>query len=90
MDWGFPLVRKRADVRIQRYETLALVIFVAIPLPFTGAGLGSLIAYLFDLPIKRSFLMIFIDVFVLFIQLLKHQTRSTSYSVNSLSTRQAF
>jgi uncharacterized membrane protein len=64
MDWGFPRVRKRADVRIQRYETLALVIFVAIPLPFTGAGLGSLIAYLFDLPIKRSFLMIFIGVII--------------------------
>lgn len=64
MDWGFPLVRKRADERVQRYEAFALVIFVAIPLPLTGAGLGSLIAYLFDLPVKRSFLMIFIGVII--------------------------
>ena len=64
MDWGFPKVRKRADSKVQRYETLALVIFVAIPLPFTGAGLGSLIAYLFDLPPWRSFWMIFIGVVI--------------------------
>lgn len=64
MDYGFPLIRKRADKKIRRYETLALVTFVAIPLPFTGAGLGSLIAYLFDLPPWRSFWMIFIGVVI--------------------------
>ena len=64
MEWGFPLVRKRADSKVQRYQTLALVIFVAIPLPLTGAGLGSLIAYLFDLPIKRSFIMILIGIII--------------------------
>jgi uncharacterized membrane protein len=64
MDWGFPLVRKRADNKIRRYETVALLFFVAIPLPFTGAGLGSLIAYLFDLRISRSLLMIFIGVLI--------------------------
>ena len=64
MKWGFPLVRKRADRKVQRYETIALLFFVAIPLPFTGAGLGSLIAYLFDLKISRSLLMIFIGVII--------------------------
>ena len=64
MDWGFPLVRKRADSKIRKYETISLVIFVAVPLPFTGAGLGSLIAYLFDLPIKKSFIMILIGVII--------------------------
>ncbi len=64
MDWGFPLVRKRADSKVRKYETLALVFFVAVPLPFTGAGLGSLIAYLFDLKISRSFLMILIGVII--------------------------
>ena len=33
----------------------ALYIFVAIPLPMTGAWTGSLIAAFLDLPIKRSF-----------------------------------
>jgi uncharacterized membrane protein len=64
IDWGFPKVRSRADSKVQRYETLALIIFVAIPRPFTGAGLGSLIAYLFDLPPWKSFWMIFLGVFI--------------------------
>ena len=64
MDWGFPLLRGRADKRIERYQEFALVLFVAIPLPLTGAGLGSLIAYLFDLPVKKSFLMILIGVLI--------------------------
>lgn len=64
MDWVFSKIRKRADNKIQKYESLALLIFVAIPLPFTGAGLGSLIAYLFDLPFYRALLMIFIGVVI--------------------------
>jgi uncharacterized membrane protein len=78
MDWGFPLVRRRADSRIKKYEELALVIFVSIPLPLTGAGLGSLIAYLFDLPIKKSFFMILIGVII----------STTITTVFYLSTRQ--
>jgi uncharacterized membrane protein len=60
----FPKIRRRADKKIQRYESLALLFFVAVPLPFTGAGLGVLIAYLFDLPLDRSFFMIFIGVLI--------------------------
>ena len=62
MDWGFPIIRRRANDKITTYETVALLFFVAIPLPFTGAGLGSLIAVLFDLEFSRSLLMIFIGV----------------------------
>jgi uncharacterized membrane protein len=64
MGWGFPLIRRRADKKIRTYETVALLFFVAIPLPFTGAGLGSLIAVLFDLRFSYSLLMIFIGVFL--------------------------
>ena len=64
MDWSFPIVRRRADKRIEKYQELALIVFVAVPLPLTGAGLGSLIAYLFDLPVKKSFLMIFFGVII--------------------------
>ena len=53
MDIVFPKIRRRANKKIQRYECLALVFFVAVPLPFTGAGLGTLIAYLFDLLVRR-------------------------------------
>ena len=64
MDIVFPRIRKKADKKIQRYESLALVFFVAVPLPFTGAGLGVLIAYLFDLKFSRSLIMIFIGVII--------------------------
>jgi uncharacterized membrane protein len=64
MDKVFTKIRRRTDKKIQRYECLALVFFVAVPLPFTGAGLGTLIAYLFDLKFTRSLLMIFIGVLI--------------------------
>jgi uncharacterized membrane protein len=64
MDIVFPKIRRRADKKIQRYESLALVFFVAVPLPFTGAGLGTLIAYLFNLKFSLSLIMIFIGVII--------------------------
>jgi uncharacterized membrane protein len=36
-----------------------LFIFIAIPLPFTGAWTGSLIAYLFNLKFSKSLITIF-------------------------------
>ena len=43
---------------------VALMIFVAIPLPGTGAWTGSLVAALFDLPKKHSFLAILLGVMI--------------------------
>lgn len=53
---------RRADTAIRRYEEFGLFAFVAIPLPFTGAWTGSLIAYLFDLDFKMSLIVIFAGV----------------------------
>ena len=64
MEIVFPKIRKKADKKIQRYESFALVFFVAIPLPFTGAWTGALIAYLFDLEVKKSIVTIFIGVLI--------------------------
>jgi len=64
MDWLFERTRKKADAKIRKYETLGLLLFVAIPLPFTGAWTGSLIAYLFDLKFSRSLLTIFVGVVI--------------------------
>jgi len=64
MDKVFPKIRMRANKKIQRYESLALVFFVAVPLPFTGAGLGTFIAYIFDLRFSHSIIMIFIGVII--------------------------
>ena len=64
MDWLFSRTRDRADKKIREYEYLGLLLFVALPLPFTGAWTGSLIAYLFDLEFKRSLFTIFIGVLI--------------------------
>ena len=47
---------------IQRYEELGLLIFVAVPLPITGAWTGSLIATVMGLRIGKSFLFISLGV----------------------------
>lgn len=64
LDKLFAMTRKRASGKIRKYEYLGLIPFVAIPLPFTGAWTGSLIAYLFDLKFSKSIIMIFLGVVI--------------------------
>ena len=40
--------------KINRYKTLGLLIFVAIPLPGTGAWTGSLVAAILDMRLKNA------------------------------------
>ena len=60
-------VRKRAD-KVERnlpdYGYLALTIFVAIPLPVTGAWTGTAIAWLLGLEKKKSLAAISLGVFI--------------------------
>lgn len=58
----FEHTRHKTQKRIERWESLALVLFVAIPLPVTGAWTGSLAAYLFGLDFKKSLAYIFLGV----------------------------
>jgi len=62
MDWLFTRTRTKADGRIRNYEYLGLFTFVAVPLPFTGAWTGALIAYLFNLRFSRSLTVIFLGL----------------------------
>ncbi len=57
-------IRKRTNKKVQRYRNLALIFFVALPVPLTGAGIGVVIAYLFDFKFSDSILMIFIGVII--------------------------
>ena len=47
---------------IEILGAIALVMFVAIPLPFTGAWSGALIAFIFNLPFKKSFPLISLGI----------------------------
>jgi len=64
MDRILSRVMKRTNKKVQRYRSLALIFFVALPVPLTGAGIGVVIAYLFDFKFSDSILMIFIGVII--------------------------
>jgi uncharacterized membrane protein len=62
--WLFSRTRDRASENIRKYGLFGLALYVAIPLPVTGAWTGALIAYLFDFDIKRAFVSITAGVIV--------------------------
>ena len=62
--WLFERTRRNHSKKIERWKELALMIFVAIPLPGTGAWTGALIAFVFGIPIKRAFPLIFLGVII--------------------------
>lgn len=43
------------NTKLQNFVALGLFLFVAVPLPTTGAWVGSLIANFLDLPLKKAF-----------------------------------
>ncbi|HPN66465.1 MAG TPA: small multi-drug export protein [Candidatus Omnitrophota bacterium] len=52
-DWLFTRTRKKADT-IQKYEMLGLAIFIAIPLPMTGAWSGAIAASLLKIKFRYA------------------------------------
>ncbi len=53
-DWLFERTRKRSEAKYERYGLLALCMFVAIPLPFTGAWTGTVVASLFNVDFFKA------------------------------------
>ena len=62
--WQKHRIRKLHTDRFNRYGALALVSFVAIPFPMTGAWTGSLAAYLFEVPFRKSLVLIGLGVLI--------------------------
>lgn len=54
----------KKGAKVRQAEILGLILFVAIPLPGTGAWTGSLIAALLDIRLKRSIPTIFLGVLI--------------------------
>ena len=50
------------SVNVVRYQTWGLLLFVAIPLPGTGAWTGALIAAVLNMRLKRAVPVIFLGV----------------------------
>jgi len=65
IDWASEKATKRIaeDERLRTFTALGLFLFVAIPLPGTGAWTGSLIANFLDLRVKKAFWPIVAGVF---------------------------
>jgi len=61
--WLFERTRRRGKI-IETYERIGLVLFVAVPLPVTGAWTGSLAAVLFGMGFRHAFLCIATGVLI--------------------------
>ena len=61
--WLFARTRRRGKL-IERFEVLGLALFVAIPLPITGAWTGSLAAFIFGVRKRVAFPTIFLGICV--------------------------
>lgn len=60
----FNSTRTKGERKIQTWGDIGLILFVAIPLPVTGAWTGTLVAYLLKLEKKKAFLSIFVGVVI--------------------------
>ena len=59
--WVMNIANKN-KTRVLKYATFGLFLFVAIPLPGTGAWTGALVAAMLDMRFKRAFPTIFLGV----------------------------
>ena len=57
IDWASNKATKKIEEssKLQNYTALGLFIFVAIPIPTTGAWVGSLVANFLHVPLKKAF-----------------------------------
>ncbi|PIR06081.1 MAG: ligand-binding protein SH3 [Candidatus Komeilibacteria bacterium CG11_big_fil_rev_8_21_14_0_20_36_20] len=62
LQWWFAKVKKRFHGKYNAWGKIALLIFVAIPLPGTGAWTGSIAAWLLNIDKKDAFAYIALGV----------------------------
>ncbi|MDD5450164.1 MAG: small multi-drug export protein [Candidatus Omnitrophica bacterium] len=62
-DWFFERTRKKAGL-IEKFEAVGLALFVAVPLPATGAWTGCIAASLFKIRFRYAFIAITTGVII--------------------------
>ena len=60
----FEYTRKKHNGKFEKWGALALITFVAIPLPVTGGWSGALAAFVFGIPFKRALPLIFFGIMI--------------------------
>lgn len=63
-DWLFARTRRRFSSTVERFGAVGLVLVVAVPLPVTGAWTGTLIAFLYGVPVRYAFPLIGLGVLI--------------------------
>ncbi len=63
-DWFFSRTEDKFSGKYAKYGAIALISFVALPLPFTGAWSGSVAAFIFRIPFAKAFPLIFIGIVI--------------------------
>lgn len=62
--WLFTRTQHKHNARFEKYGTLALTLFVAVPLPVTGAWTGCAAAFVFGIEFRHALLAIFTGVLI--------------------------
>lgn len=63
INWLFARTRRKSKI-IEKYKRLGLVLFVAVPLPVTGAWTGALAAVLIGMGKLKAFFAISLGIFI--------------------------
>lgn len=63
-NYVFSRAEEKGRTNIQKYKSLALTAFVAVPFPLTGAWTGTAIAIVFGIPFKKAFPAILAGVMI--------------------------
>ncbi|MFA6189974.1 MAG: small multi-drug export protein [Candidatus Staskawiczbacteria bacterium] len=62
LTWWSEKTKSKHYEKVQKYGVVGLALFVGIPVPFTGAWTGALLATIMNLPLKKSLLAILAGV----------------------------
>lgn len=57
-------LHKKHKKSFEKWEAVALIFFIAIPLPMTGAFSGAIVASIFQIPPKKAIPYIFLGCFI--------------------------
>ena len=60
----FEHTRKKHNGKFEKWGALALITFVAIPLPVTGGWSGSIAAFVFGIPFKKALPLISLGIMI--------------------------
>lgn len=61
--WLFERTRRKGRL-VERFEAVGLTLFVAVPLPVTGAWTGCVAAFIFKIPLKYAIPAVFAGILI--------------------------